>query len=132
MSTKLTMWGTEGKITADRQEVQVFFRDTAKVPAGYQEGWNVRYTTDLTEPVWFYVRGEEYSAQLDYFVRCIAESRKENLNSFESAAITDKVIAMMITDAQGGARLSASDELKIPERKASWPWLRRWLPFLFR
>ncbi len=32
---------------------------------GYQTGWNVRYTTELTEPVWFYLRGEEYSAQLD-------------------------------------------------------------------
>ena len=133
MSTKLTMWGTEGKITADRQEVQVFLRDTAKPPPGYQLGWNVRYTTDLTEPVWFYVRGEEYSAQLDYFVRCIKERRTENVNSFESAAVTDKVLAMMITDAQGGARLSASDELRIAEKKSRWQhWLRRWFPFAFR
>lgn len=132
MGIKLTMWGTEGKICADRQELQVFLRDTAKVPPGYQQGWNVRYTTDLTEPVWFYLRGEEYSAQLDYFVRCIKEQRTENLNSFESAAVTDRVIAMMITDAQGGARLSASDELRIPEQKSRWNWLRRWFPFIFR
>lgn len=133
MSTKLTMWGTEGRIYVDRQEIQVFLRDTANPPAGYQVGWNVRYTTDLTEPVWFYVRGEEYSAQLDYFIRCIRDGRKENVNSFESAAMTDKVIAMMITDAQGGARLAASDELRNPERKSRlYHWLRRWLPFLFR
>jgi hypothetical protein len=29
----------------------------------------VRYTTELTDEVWFYLRGEEYSAQIDYFVR---------------------------------------------------------------
>ncbi len=32
-------------------------------------GWTVRYTTDLTEEVWYYLRGEEYSAQIDYFVQ---------------------------------------------------------------
>ena len=35
------------------------------MPDGYQHGWNVRYTTELTEPVGFYLRGEEYSAQID-------------------------------------------------------------------
>ena len=73
------------------------------VPAGYQAGWNVRYTTDLTEPVWFYLRGEEYSAQLDYFVCCIEEKRtNDNVNSFENAMMTDRVIAMMIADAEKG------------------------------
>jgi len=53
--------------------------------------------------VWFYIRGEEYCAQLEYFVRCIEEKRSENVNSFESATVTDKVIAMMIADAEKGA-----------------------------
>ena len=67
-----------------------------QLPAGYEKGWNVRYTTDLTEPVWFYVRGEEYSAQLDYFVRCIDEKRAgDNVNSFANAIVTDKLMAMM-------------------------------------
>ena len=42
--------------------------DTATIPDGYEQGWNVRYTTELTEPVWFYLRGEEYSAQIEHFV----------------------------------------------------------------
>jgi len=103
MSTKITVWGKTGRIYADRQECQVYLRDTATIPEGYQQGWNVRYTTDLTEPVWFYIRGEEYCAQLEYFVRCIEEKRSDNLNSFESATVTDKVIAMMIADAEKGA-----------------------------
>ncbi|MBK8018952.1 MAG: Gfo/Idh/MocA family oxidoreductase [Betaproteobacteria bacterium] len=69
MSTKMTIWGTSGRIYADRQECQVYLRDTVEPPPGYHTGWNMRYTTDLTDPVWFYVRGEEYSAQLDYFVK---------------------------------------------------------------
>jgi predicted dehydrogenase len=101
MSTKITIWGTAGRIIADRQECQVYLRDIASPPAGYWNGWNIRYTTDLTESVWFYLRGEEYSAQLDYFVTCIEEKRgMHNVNSFEEALITDQVISMMIADSK--------------------------------
>jgi hypothetical protein len=49
------------------------------------------------------VRGEEYSAQLDYFVRCVEEKRAaDNVNSFASALTTDKVIEMLLADAARG------------------------------
>jgi len=102
MSVKITAWGSAGRVYADRQECQVFLRDSAKLPPGYEKGWNVRYTTELTEPVWFYVRGEEYSAQLDHFVRCIIAKESANINSFASAARTDRVLAMMVADALAG------------------------------
>ena len=38
-------------IHADRQEVQVYLRDTAPEVEGYEKGWNVRYTTELTEKI---------------------------------------------------------------------------------
>lgn len=125
MSTKITIWGKNGRIYADRQEVQVFLRDTVPAPAGYEHGWNVRYTTDLTEPVWFYLRGEEYSAQLDYFVDCIRNNRTDNINSFASATMTDKVIGMLIADAQNGQRTSAGHApVAVPEKARS-----RWFSF---
>jgi predicted dehydrogenase len=100
MTTKISIAGTAGRIYADRQECQVFLRDNQKPPTGYAKGWNIRYTTELTSPVWFYVRGEEYSAQLDYFVRSIESGERKNVNSFASAAQTDRVLAMMLNDAQ--------------------------------
>jgi predicted dehydrogenase len=103
MTTRVTIWGTAGRIYADRQECQVYLRDTADVPPGYEDGWNVRYTTDLTEPVWFYLRGEEYSAQIDYFVQRVKERQTNGISSFATAAVTDKVIATMVADAQTGA-----------------------------
>lgn len=107
MTTKVTIWGTEGRIFADRQECQVYLRSGATRPAGYEEGWNVRYTTELTAPVWFYLRGEEYSAQIDHFVHCIAENRADaNCNSFADAATTDRTMAMMVADAQRGPSLT--------------------------
>lgn len=107
MTTKITIWGTAGRIYADRQECQVFLRDTATIPEGYKEGWNVRYTTELTEPVWFYIRGEEYSAQLDHFARSVESRAAANENSFGDAVMTDRVISMIIADAQAGTRTSA-------------------------
>lgn len=118
MSTKISIWGTTGRIYADRQEIQVYLRDTAQIPNGYQKGWNVRYTTELTDEVWFYIRGEEYSAQLDYFVKCIKEKRVDNLNSFSSALQTDKVIGMLITDSQKGISVTSDSELpQSPKKK---------------
>ncbi|MEI7970348.1 MAG: Gfo/Idh/MocA family oxidoreductase [Betaproteobacteria bacterium] len=116
MSTKITLWGTGGKIYADRQECQVYLRDTVTPPAGYKTGWNVRYTTDLTAPVWFYIRGEEYSAQLDYFVTCVENRVYDNVNSFDRALETDTVISMILADAErspsGGTPDSGSPSKK--------------------
>lgn len=122
MSTKVTIWGKNGRIYADRQEVQVYLRDAAGAPDGYQTGWNVRYTTELTEPVDFYLRGEEYSAQLDYFVRSIeAKKGSDNVNSFESALQTDRAISMMIADAEKGPSVFAGDALpEVQKRKKSF------------
>ena len=122
MSTKISIWGTAGRIIADRQECQVYLRDTVAPPIGYQQGWNSRYTTDLTESVWFYLRGEEYSAQLDYFVKCIEEKRAhDNLNSFQDALMTDKVISMLIADAEKGASLASDDILpEVPKKEKGY------------
>jgi predicted dehydrogenase len=103
MSTQVTLWGTAGRIYADRQECRAYLGNGASTPPGYEQGWNVRYTTDLTEPVWFYLRGEEYSAQVDHFVQRVKDRRLDGVNGFESAAATDGVIAMMISDADKGA-----------------------------
>lgn len=104
MTTKVTIWGKNGKIVADRQECQVYLRDTAVPPAGFRHGWNVRYTTELTKPVWFYLRGEEYSAQLDHFVQSMdrAEVGGRTQNDFTSAASTDRAIEMITRSAAAG------------------------------
>ncbi|RFP12381.1 gfo/Idh/MocA family oxidoreductase [Duganella sp. BJB488] len=119
MSTKISIWGKNGRIVADRQEVQVYLRSADGLPAPYRQGWNVRYTTELTEPVDFYLRGEEYSAQLDYFVRCIENgAAASNVNSFESAMATDRVISQLIADAAKGPSVLAGDALpEAPKKK---------------
>jgi scyllo-inositol 2-dehydrogenase (NADP+) len=116
MTTRITLWGTAGRIYADRQEIQVYLRDTVVPPPGYETGWNVRYTTELTAPVWYYLRGEEYSAQLDHFVQRALGRVDTKTNDFTSAAQTDRVIDMIIDDAkdQGGSRARTSPRRSTP------------------
>jgi predicted dehydrogenase len=102
MTTSVTVWGTGGRIYANRQECQAYLRDEAPTPPGYSTGWNVRYTAELTEPVWFYLRGEEYSAQVDAFVQRVKNREPDGLNGFASATGTDRAIEMMIADAGHG------------------------------
>ncbi|MRG60104.1 gfo/Idh/MocA family oxidoreductase [Agromyces sp. CFH 90414] len=107
MTTRITVIGTAGRIQADRQEVQTYLRATAPPIDGYDTGWNVRYTTELTEPVWYYLRGEEYSAQLDHFIRRIYEPDVEAANDFASAMLTDRIIEMMTADAAAGPSVTS-------------------------
>jgi scyllo-inositol 2-dehydrogenase (NADP+) len=95
MTTRLSVWGERGKLFADRQELQLFLTGKRDMPEGYREGWTVKHITDLTEPVSFYLRGEEYSAQLEAFGRAIASGAGATRNDFPSAADTDLTIEMI-------------------------------------
>jgi predicted dehydrogenase len=94
MSTSVTIIGKNGKIIVDANECKIFFK-SKEVPEGYSQGWNTRYLTDFTPTVQFYLRGEEYTAQLDYFLECIETNTATKVNSFNSAAQTDKAIFLI-------------------------------------
>lgn len=94
MSTTIVVYGTEGKIVADRQECRIYLRQGAEFEQ-YPAGWTTRYITDLQEPVRFYLRGEEYSAQIDAFVDAAERATAQHENSFASACDTDRVIDLI-------------------------------------
>jgi scyllo-inositol 2-dehydrogenase (NADP+) len=93
-------------------------------------GWNVRYTTELTQPVWFYVRGEEYSAQIDHFVQCI-NTGASALSNFRTASDTSLVASAIRTDAAKvrtavapGAHPSEQTEAIKPRRHGAQSFIR--------
>ena len=99
MSTKITVLGKKGKIIVDAQELKVYFRQEP-VEYRYKKGWNMLWVTDLSPAVGFYLRGEEYSAQIEYFVDCIKSKSFENINSFANAHATDCVADQLKRDAR--------------------------------
>ncbi len=98
MSMKITIWGTNGKAVADRQEVQLFIRNS-KEGSAFTPGWHTRSNPQYGQGSFFYLRGEEYSAQIAHFADCIV-TRKQPVSSFSSAAETDRVIEKIAEDAR--------------------------------
>jgi len=97
MSTQITVLGKDGKVIVDATECKIYLRRENK-SEGFEKGWNIRYITDLTDSVDFYLRGEEYSAQIDHFIACLLERKTENVSSFASAFETDSVVEMLVAD----------------------------------
>jgi len=100
MSTSVTVQGKNGKIVCDATEIKIFLKEPDQAEK-LDRGWTIKYITDLAIPVKFYLRGEEYSAQVDYFIDCIRSRMQARYNSFEQALRTDMVIEMIINDANG-------------------------------
>jgi predicted dehydrogenase len=94
MSTSITVLGTRGKVIADTSELKVYFKESNDLP-GYSKGWTIKYVTDLQDQVDFYLRGEEYSAQVDYFIKAVQGKVPNVINTFESAWFTDKAIDLI-------------------------------------
>jgi scyllo-inositol 2-dehydrogenase (NADP+) len=101
MATKISVWGTNGRVTADRQECQIYLREVHDALPATGKGWTVRYTTELTDEVAYYLRGEEYSAQIAYWAESISMKRMDGENSFHSALATDRVVAMIASESAG-------------------------------
>jgi predicted dehydrogenase len=95
MSTQVSIWGDGGKIIVDRQELKVYVGATGRTLPGYGEGWTVRYITDLTPNVDYYLRGEEYTAQLESFAQAVEAKTVDCVNSFTSAAETDRTLELI-------------------------------------
>lgn len=97
MSTTVTVEGKNGKIICDATEIKIYLKEPS-TKENLEKGWTIKYITDFAIPVNFYLRGEEYSAQIDNFIDCIVNKKQSSYNSFEQGLYTDKVIEMIIAD----------------------------------
>ena len=95
------IFGTKGKIIADKHAYKLFLKHEDKTN-GFRRGWNTRYITDFAKSVRFYVRGNEFTRELDYFVDCIQMKETENISSFAEAHKTDVVMEQILRDAHQG------------------------------
>jgi hypothetical protein len=97
MTSQITLLGKKGKIIADATELKIFLKEDNKA-FGLSKGWTIKNITNLTENVNFYLRGEEYSSQIDHFINAIKTKSIITKSSFESASITDEVIKLLLED----------------------------------
>jgi len=95
MSTSLTVQGKKGKIICDATEIKIYLKEPS-LTEKLEKGWTIKYITEFAIPVNFYLRGEEYSAQIDYFIDCVKNKTQAQYNSFEQALYTDLIIEMIV------------------------------------
>jgi scyllo-inositol 2-dehydrogenase (NADP+) len=98
----LRAYGEDWSITADHHEIRI---DMSSPPFldDATEGKLVRYATDLVKPVRFYLRGYEFTRQLDCFVEAVAGAREVNLCTFRDAIEANVLIEKIRQRAAEGA-----------------------------
>lgn len=96
-TNKIEIFGSQGKILADQHGIKIFMKKES-IENNLRVGWNTIYITDVFKPVPFYVRGNEFTAQLYHFVDCITGKEKKNNCTFSDAADTLEVIEAIYTD----------------------------------
>ena len=94
MSTEIKVLGKLGKIICDAQELKIYLKESS-LKHNLKKGWNTLYITDTTEDVSFYLRGEEYSSQLNDFINSINNKDMDSRNSFRKSLSTDISIKMI-------------------------------------
>jgi predicted dehydrogenase len=94
----VTIIGTDGKIIADKHVYKLYLKKS-NPEKGFDQGWNTRYITDFAKSVRFYVRGNEYTRQLDYFIGCIEGNVQDNVASFAEGFKTDMLMEEITKDA---------------------------------
>lgn len=90
-SNKIEIFGSEGKLLVSQHELKIFLKNENS-KHNLRKGWNTIYITDVFKNVPFYVRGNEFTSQLFYFVDNLIDKSKPNICSFADAVNTQRVI----------------------------------------
>ena len=95
----LTVIGKKGKIICDATELKIYLKEP-DASEKLDRGWTMKYITDFAIPVDFYLRGEEYSAQIDNFVKHVLDRKPTEINNFRQALDTDRVMELIIAESK--------------------------------
>ena len=90
-SNTIEIIGTKGKITANKQEINIFVVE-ANSELNLLEGWNQLYVTDESTDTEYYLRGEDFSYQLKEFSELINGKIDQSVSSLDSARVTDLLL----------------------------------------
>lgn len=118
MSTEISIWGVNGRMVVDRQEIKTYIRDPDVSSVPVARGWSVRNITEITPEVDFYLRGEEYSKQIDHFVDAIVDGVRDGAASFATSAVTDSVVDLIRRSAEDGSFVSLDSKVSAENSKA--------------
>ena len=90
-SNSMTFWGSNGKLIVSKQELNLYLvkKDSSE---GLNDGWNRFSVTDFSTEISYYLRGEEFSKQIQDFVQSVSEKEVITNNTLFDAAGVDLII----------------------------------------
>ncbi|MBA2919773.1 Gfo/Idh/MocA family protein [Sphingomonas horti] len=97
-ANRIEVYGERGKAIADQHGLKIHLPE-ANEAHGLAAGWNQRSITDLSTPVPFYLRGNEFTRQLYDFVDAIRMNRNTRC-TFSDAAATLEIVEAIFADWQ--------------------------------
>jgi predicted dehydrogenase len=89
-SYRIELKGTNGRIVADQHAYKLFKRATADTRT--QNTWTTVHIPAIAKPVRMYLRGNEFTRQIDYFIECIVQRSSNGTSTFETASQVDQII----------------------------------------
>ncbi|HFU76469.1 MAG TPA: Gfo/Idh/MocA family oxidoreductase [Arcobacter sp.] len=90
-TNSIEIMGNKGKLSASKYEINIYLNEENK-DLGFEKGWNQIYVTDESTDVPYYLRGEDFSRQLEEFSALLNGKIDEPRSSFFTASITDKLL----------------------------------------
>lgn len=96
----IEIFGTKGKIAASKQELSLFLTEGSS-KFGLEAGWNQLYITDENTNVGYYLRGEDFSRQMEEFSDLLNGKKDESISSFYTASIVDHVVEAIFSKSGG-------------------------------
>ncbi|MFH2067476.1 MAG: Gfo/Idh/MocA family oxidoreductase [Pseudomonadota bacterium] len=99
-SNTIQITGTMGKVTANKQEAGIFLKND-RPDLNLKQGLNSLYITDENTDTNYYLRGEDFSYQMQEFSDLINNKIDISTSSLESAKITDRLIEDVFNMAGG-------------------------------
>ena len=98
---QIVISGTNGKLIANKQEMRIYINTLNKENTfKFKQGWNVRYITDYSNNVPFYLRGEEFTREILEFVKMVKEKNSDSISSINNAIYTDYAIQKIRENAE--------------------------------
>jgi predicted dehydrogenase len=103
-TNKIEIFGSLGRILADQHSLRIFL-NKENGQYNLRRGWNVFYITDLFNSVPFYVRGNEFTAQLYHFIDCIKDKEAKTQCTFADGECVLDVINNIFHDYELNGRI---------------------------
>lgn len=99
-SNTIEISGTNGKITANKQEINIFLIKE-NPDLNLKEGWNQLYITDECTDTGYYLRGEDFSCQIQEFSDLINGKIDRSSSSLADASVIDGLLDNVYTMSGG-------------------------------